>query len=173
MLEEIGEAVGGELEELGGLARVEHVDDVEAKVALQPEDIAVGTVEDLDDVGVGKDLVEDVKVVHEGKGVDDEVLLAGRDLNQAGEAEIGTIVVVLQIDGELSRLLEGREQGKHLLVRVDPGEGRGGHVGVDDLVEFRVEEEDEEDEDGRRRRRASFLALSCSSVHSRCSSSYW
>ena len=46
--EEMLEAKGGELQHPRGLARVEHVDDVEPEVALEPHNVHVGAVQHLD-----------------------------------------------------------------------------------------------------------------------------
>lgn len=50
----------------------------------------------LDNCRVSKCLVEDVQLAAELNGVDDEVLLSGRDLHQAGEAEETPVGVVLR-----------------------------------------------------------------------------
>eukprot|EP00160_Parvularia_atlantis_P018645 Unigene7004_Nuclearia_a/m.21448 Unigene7004_Nuclearia_a/g.21448 ORF Unigene7004_Nuclearia_a/g.21448 Unigene7004_Nuclearia_a/m.21448 type:complete len:382 (+) Unigene7004_Nuclearia_a:90-1235(+) len=69
------------LEHARGLARVEQVDDVDAKVALQPLHVAVGAVEDLDDCRVGEGARETWDVRAQGESVDEEVLRARRDLH--------------------------------------------------------------------------------------------
>lgn len=72
--EEVLVAALGELELFGGVEGVEEVEDVEAEVALEPEHVALGSVEHFGDFGVGQDYVEHfAEVAPEGEGVDDVV----------------------------------------------------------------------------------------------------
>lgn len=58
VLEQVGKPKRGKLKQLGSLTGVKHVDDINPEVALKPKNVSVSTVEDLDNVGVGKDLIE-------------------------------------------------------------------------------------------------------------------
>lgn len=54
-LEQEGKAELPEAQRSGSLSSVEHVDDVEAEVSLQPLDILTSTVEHLDDLRIIED----------------------------------------------------------------------------------------------------------------------
>lgn len=87
VLEEVSEGEGRMVEHAGSLASIEHVHNVDAKVALQPHHVAIRAVQylrfesrnkmrgdrgkgdraeriDLDNLGVRSDLVEDLEVLH-------------------------------------------------------------------------------------------------------------
>lgn len=78
-----------------------------------------GAAADLDDVGIGKHLVQDLQLAAQLERVDDPVAVARADLHQADEADVGALVVVLQVHGDLGRLFELVEHLQQLLGRVD------------------------------------------------------
>jgi len=83
----------------------------------------LGAVEDFDDVGVGKDLVQLLDVVSQGEEVDDVVVCACADLHETEETEVGAVAVVLEVYGELCDGGERLEHGLEGLWSGDPGEG--------------------------------------------------
>lgn len=87
-----------------GLSSVEHVNDVDAKVALQPLNVQVGAMEDFDDIGIGEEQIEFVNVIAQRERVDDVVLGARRQLDQTRDAEISPVRVMLESgDGKNSK----------------------------------------------------------------------
>ena len=51
------QATSRKLKNFRGEMRIKHVDDVDAEIALQPGDIAAGTVHDFQNFRIGKNLV--------------------------------------------------------------------------------------------------------------------
>lgn len=111
---------------------IEQVDEIDAKVPLEPDDVALGTVQDLDDPGVGEKLAQrwQQRAQSRRKDVDDKVGRTGRQLEQTGDAVIGTEIVVLEINGDLggfgARGSAGAEMGEQTrkeLGRVDESVG--------------------------------------------------
>ena len=124
LLEEELEAEAAEVEDARGLAGVEAVDDVHAKVALEPEDVPVAAVEDLEDARVRERRVEQVHVRAQREAVDDKVLRARADLHEAREARVAAVVVRLEVDREHLRGLELRLHRRELRDAVDERERR-------------------------------------------------
>lgn len=79
-------------------------------------------MKDLDDVGVGKDLIELLDVVSQGEEVDDVVVCSCADLHETEEAKVGAVAVMFEVDGELCDGGEGLKQGLEGLWGGDPGE---------------------------------------------------
>jgi hypothetical protein len=120
---------------------IEHANNEEVKVLLKPDDVALRSVEDLDDARIGED---DAHLVPHGlsdlghEKVDDKVSSRRRsDLHEGQEAGKGTVGVVFEIDGddgacsevgdELSELGEGGNVGERSL---GEGFGRGRRWGL-------------------------------------------
>mmetsp|Transcript_24730 Transcript_24730/g.54385 ORF Transcript_24730/g.54385 Transcript_24730/m.54385 type:complete len:227 (-) Transcript_24730:97-777(-) len=90
------------------LASVKHVDNVNRKVALQPHNIGIGTMQNLHNARVGGDFVKDCEIFHEVKRVYDEILASSGHLDQAGESPKRVFVVVLQVDCNFAGLLRSQ-----------------------------------------------------------------
>jgi len=86
-------------------------------------------VEDFDDVGVGKDLVQLLDVVSQREEIDDVVVCACADLHETEETEIGAVTVVLEVYGELCNGGQNLEQGLEGLWSGNPSEGGQGERG--------------------------------------------
>jgi hypothetical protein len=115
-----------ELQRLRRMVCIEHADDEEVKVLLEPDDIALRTMEDLDDARVGED---DAHLVPHGlpdlghEEINDKIATGrGRDLHQGKEASKGAVGVVFKVDSndgacsevgdELLELNKGRDMGE-------------------------------------------------------------
>lgn len=100
---------------------VEEADDVEAEIALEPDDVALGAVQDLDDARVGEHLVQLDERVADGRHerIDDPVAFARADLHQADEPDIRPKRVRLEVDGDLRRVAQMAEHLAQALDRVD------------------------------------------------------
>mmetsp|Transcript_104573 Transcript_104573/g.312332 ORF Transcript_104573/g.312332 Transcript_104573/m.312332 type:complete len:277 (+) Transcript_104573:1443-2273(+) len=98
----------------GCLARVKHVHYVGGEVLLQPLDVVVRPVQDLDDTGVAEDLVELLHLLKDVKRVDDVVLLPCGYLHEAHEASVRPEVVVLHVHRDLPSLAGGLDLPDHL-----------------------------------------------------------
>jgi hypothetical protein len=76
-----------EAQKARSLARVKEVDNEEAEVLLEPVDVAVGAVQDLEHARVGERRREGgAEGAAQREGVDDEVAAARGELEKAGEA---------------------------------------------------------------------------------------
>ena len=58
--QEVGEGGGGEGERASGLPRVKDVNQVEAKVSLEPNHIRIAAMEHLDNAGIRKNAIQQV-----------------------------------------------------------------------------------------------------------------
>ena len=87
VLEQVCETKTGHLENPRGLARVEQSDHVEAKVALKPQYVHVGTVQHLDNARIGKHFGQRVQVFAKGDAVDNKVVRPSAELHEARKAE--------------------------------------------------------------------------------------
>ena len=99
---------------------IKHVDNVHAKVPLEPNNITLSTVEHLDNLGVGEGLVQQVKRITKLQCVDKKVLITGRDLHQTDKSLERAVVVVLQIDSNLTLHLQSCTHVLQTLHSVDP-----------------------------------------------------
>lgn len=87
MLQELSEATW-QTEEMRRLSGVKHVDHEEAKVFLQPLDVTISAVEDLQDQRVCKRCSKGgTEVATQGESVHDIVMGARGDLHEAREAK--------------------------------------------------------------------------------------
>lgn len=71
---------------LAGLLCVKHVDQVQAKVALQPQHVVGAAVQHLCDGGAGQGLSQQVQVLAQGQRVDDVVLGTCKQRGGSGSA---------------------------------------------------------------------------------------
>ena len=86
---------------------VKQANDVKSKIALQPYNIHIRAVQNLEDARIGKDFVEDLQLPSPWlQRIDYPVLVARADLHQRHNSDIGSIVVVLKINGDFLRLLQ-------------------------------------------------------------------
>lgn len=86
-------------------------------------------MEDFDDVGVGKDLVQLLDVVSQCEEVDDVVVYACANLHETEETEVGAVTVVLEVYGELCNGGQSLEHGLEGVWSGNPGEGGQGERG--------------------------------------------
>ena len=97
-LQEIAQRKMGILKNARGLTRIEHVNDKNTEVFLQPLDVRVGAVHHFGESPIGEDLVEAVNVSAEFERIHEKVVRASRYLKETGEALKRAIRMVLQVD---------------------------------------------------------------------------
>lgn len=117
------------VEEFESHLDVEEIDHEHAEVALEPEQLVAGVEHDLDDGGVGEEVVELPAAVVRGDRVDGVVDDAGTDLSMRNEgkedhdhaavAEIGAIAVLNHAHADAVEGLQRGDQVHDLLFRVD------------------------------------------------------
>ena len=66
---------------------VEHINDVDPKVALQPDYVEIGAVEDLYDIRIGEDLVQSPHFRAQSESVDNVIFGSRGDLEINKEHE--------------------------------------------------------------------------------------
>mmetsp|Transcript_5276 Transcript_5276/g.15850 ORF Transcript_5276/g.15850 Transcript_5276/m.15850 type:complete len:609 (-) Transcript_5276:827-2653(-) len=121
VLEQEGEAELGEVEGPRRLPRVEQVRDVDPVVPLQPHDVRVRAVDDLDLLRVREDVPQGgADLVPQRQAVHDEVLPPRGHLHEAKESLVRVQRVVLQVHRDHGLLVEflGQDLEEGLVVHV-------------------------------------------------------
>lgn len=84
---------------LRSLVRVEDVDRIDPKVALQPEQVVAGAVEHLEGGWVGEQRAQQVHVVVHCQRIDHVIGRSRGQLQQACEAQVGAQRMGLHVNG--------------------------------------------------------------------------
>ena len=62
------------------ITRVKHVNDIDAKVSLQPQNVGVSTMQNLQYVWIGENLIQNPQFWTKCQGINNVILFPGRNL---------------------------------------------------------------------------------------------
>ena len=95
---------------------VKESNDVDAQVALQPNDVGVSTVQNLQDLRICEDFIQAFQSTPPRfQSIDYPILATRADLHERDNADVRPVIVMLQVNRDLSGVLKFFN---HLLERV-------------------------------------------------------